>query len=224
VSVITADTFLNVLKPHLKKINYVPEEIDEFYKAQKCIYKTLAYYKDNYLGTEPDFIGGHIISHGFTYFFKEVIVNQSDVVIDLGAAPGDFSAVCIENGAAKVFAFEPETSEGFDLVRTSQLNGNKIEIIRKYCAAKSDKLANSISLDDFVEENHLAKIDFIKADIEGAEVAALIGAKNVLKKYKPKLAFCTYHSRKDEDNIEKVITQANPNYKIYKQKGIIYAY
>ena len=58
--------------------------------------------------------------------------------------------------------------------------------------------------------------------IVGAEVTGI--PKNILKKYQPKLALCTYHSIDDEIHLEKAICEANPNYKIYKQKGIIYAY
>ena len=35
----------------------------------------------------------------------------------------------------------------------------------------------SITIDDWVERNNIEKLDFIKIDIEGAEVRALNGAK-----------------------------------------------
>ena len=222
--VITPDTYLNVIKPCVEKIKYRREEIDIFYKQQKDIYKTLNYWRDNHPETEPDYIGGHIISHGFTYFFKEIIICKDDVVIDLGAAPGDFSAVCIKMGASKVYAFEPEENHGSNLIKVRELNDNKIEIVRKYCDTKTNSQTNSVSLDDFVKINHLNKVDFIKADIEGGEINALIGAKDILKKYRPRLAFCTYHNINDEKDIEKAILEANPDYTIYKEKGIIYAF
>jgi len=224
LSVITADTFLNVLKPAVEKIKYETVEIEKFYAEQQKKYKTLVYWKDNYLDREPDYIGGHIISHGFTYFFKEVNINKNDVVVDLGAAPGDFSAVCIQKEAFKVYAFEPEENSSSNLEGVRTLNENKIEIVRKYCGAETKEPTNTISLDDFVKMNHITKIDFIKSDIEGAEAKALIGAKNILATYRPKLAFCTYHSISDERDIEKAILEGNPNYKIYKQKGVLYAY
>ena len=37
-----------------------------------------------------------------------VIIKKNDIVFDIGAAPGDFSALSIANGASKVYAFEPE--------------------------------------------------------------------------------------------------------------------
>lgn len=43
------------------------------------------------------------------------------------------------------------------------------------------------TLDRFVKENQIAKIDLIKIDVEGYEFNVLNGAKETLKKYKPKL-------------------------------------
>jgi FkbM family methyltransferase len=44
------------------------------------------------------------------------------------------------------------------------------------------------TLDKFVEDNKLERVDFIKADIEGAERDMLRGATNTLKTFAPKLA------------------------------------
>ncbi len=220
---INADSFLNVIKPNINNIKYEPADIQAFYKNQRNKYSTLVYWKDNCQNKNIDFYR-HIVTHGFTYFFKEIMVKKDDVIIDLGAAPGDFSAVCIQKGASKVYAFEPNKDEILNLEKVNQLNGNKIEIVKKYCADKTDQETNSISLDDFTKINNLIKIDFIKADIEGSEIRVLQGAKNILGRFKPKIAFCTYHTVNNELEIEKIILEANPAYKIYKQKGIIYAF
>lgn len=223
-SVITADTYFNVLKPNIVNIDYSQDSLEKFYSDQKEKYKSLTFWKDNYTNREPDYIGGHIISHGFTYFFKEINISKDDVVIDLGAAPGDFSAVCIQKGASQVYAFEPEERSSSDLEKVSLLNENKITIIRKYSGAETKVESNTTTLDDFVKTNKIININFIKADIEGAEPNVLFGAKHILKTFKPKLSICTYHSVNDEKEIEKIILGTNPSYKIYKQKGIIYAY
>ena len=223
-STITPDTYLNVIKPYIVNLSYDDESIKKFYLDQKKIFKTLTYLKDNYTSREPDYIGGHLISHGFTYFYNEITINQGDVVIDLGAAPGDFSALCVKMGAAKIFAFEPEENSTSDLDSLRQMTPDKISLVRKYCGNTTNLETNSVSLDDFVKFNNLTRVDFIKSDIEGAEVGALLGAKNILLKYKPKLSFCTYHSINDETDIEKAILNSNPTYIIYKLRGVIYAF
>lgn len=80
------------------------------------------------------------------------------------------------------------------------------------------------TLDDFVKENNITKIDFIKADIEGAERLMLSGATNVLKTLKPKLSICTYHLPDDPQVLEDIIITANPDYKVIHSCDKLFAY
>lgn len=45
-------------------------------------------------------------------------------------------------------------------------------------------LVNTVTLDDYVEENNIEKIKFFKLEEEGSEIEVLEGAKNSLKKIK----------------------------------------
>jgi FkbM family methyltransferase len=56
-------------------------------------------------------------------------------------------------------------------------------------AAKSTEGVGSVTLDDFCRENKLAKVDFIKIDVDGHEFEVLKGAKDVLTRFRPKLIF-----------------------------------
>jgi len=74
----------------------------------------------------------------------------------------------------------------------------------------------TITIDDFVKRNNLPKLDFIKMDIEGAELFALRGAINSIIKYKPKLAISVYHNEWDDlVEIPKFISALNIPYKFY---------
>ncbi|MBU1486494.1 FkbM family methyltransferase [bacterium] len=55
---------------------------------------------------------------------------------------------------------------------------------------------NTISIDQFVRENNIKRIDFIKMDIEGAEPKALSGSINTLTKHRPQLAISIYHDKR----------------------------
>lgn len=52
-------------------------------------------------------------------------------------------------------------------------------------------------------------------DIEGAEMEALKGAENILKRDKPKLAICLYHKREDMWEIPYLIKSIKPEYKFF---------
>ena len=60
-----------------------------------------------------------------------------------------------------------------------------------------------------------APVTFIKLDIEGAEIDALKGAKESIKKWKPRLAICIYHKPEDPIEIPLYIHGLVPEYRMY---------
>jgi FkbM family methyltransferase len=56
---------------------------------------------------------------------------------------------------------------------------------------------------------------YIKMDVEGAESAALKGAKKIIERDKPKLAVCVYHKPADIWEIPQWIMTCFPDYKFY---------
>ena len=59
------------------------------------------------------------------------------------------------------------------------------------------------------------KPTFIKMDIEGSELAALKGARRIIKKYKPDLAICVYHHPTHFWKIPLYLKKLVPEYKLY---------
>ena len=51
----------------------------------------------------------------------------------------------------------------------------------------------SITIDEFVDENKINRLDFIKLDVEGSELEVLKGGERSIRKFKPKLAISIYH-------------------------------
>ena len=79
------------------------------------------------------------------------------------------------------------------------------------------------TLDDFVRENNLPRVDFIKSDIEGFERHLLEGAQETLSRFAPKLAICTYHLPDDPEVLSGLIKKANPKYNIVQKRKKLFA-
>lgn len=92
-------------------------------------------------------------------------------------------------------------------------------------AGESDfETVEATTLDEFVAENKIPRVDFIKADIEGSERMMLRGARNILKEFAPKLSICTYHLPDDPVVLEAIIREAQPRYTVVQGDHKLYAY
>lgn len=78
-----------------------------------------------------------------------------------------------------------------------------------------------VSIDEVLQDT---EVTFIKLDIEGSELEALKGAKETIKKYRPKLAICIYHKIEDLWEIPKYILDLVPDYKLYVRHYTTYLY
>jgi FkbM family methyltransferase len=58
-------------------------------------------------------------------------------------------------------------------------------------------------------------INYIKMDIEGAELSALRGSSQIIREQSPNLAICVYHKPEDLWKIPKIIDELQPNYDMY---------
>ncbi|MBC7329533.1 FkbM family methyltransferase [bacterium] len=79
--------------------------------------------------------------------------------------------------------------------------------------SKGIQEVTALKIDTIIEETGLERVDFIKMDIEGAEVDALLGAEKTISQFKPKLAICSYHRPTDPIEIREILLKYNPNYK-----------
>ena len=165
-----------------------------------------------------------------SYEWNEVILDKNDIVFDCGANIGSFSAIALSKGC-EVHAFEP-IPDTFALLKKNlrhyksekqYLNmiglSNKTSIedfyihpsslSNSYLIADGNKERISIpvtTIDHYVKENNIKKVDFIKVNIEGAERHMLLGATDTIKKYRPKLSISTSLFNDDPQIIEELIT------------------
>lgn len=160
---------------------------------------------------------------------------KGDIVVSAGAYLGETSIWLADKVGAsgQVYAFEPtnkflkklnenirrnKLSEIIKVINNGLWNENtsilNTTVVPDLQFNTNDNI-NVISLDSFVDSNNIPRIDFIKMDIEGAELKALMGAEKTIKKYKPKLAICVYHSPDDIVTIPKYLKSLVPEYKLY---------
>ncbi|MCL2173596.1 MAG: FkbM family methyltransferase [Candidatus Bathyarchaeota archaeon] len=146
-------------------------------------------------------------------------VNDGDVVVDGGAAEGNFALSVVEK-ASKVYIIENDANWCEALKQTFSPYKEKVEIIQKCLSNVTD--SNNITLADLIKTYHIDKIDFLKMDIEGYEKQALKGGITDNTKFSniKKMAICVYHTPEDEKEISNFVTHYG--YKFYLTDGYIY--
>lgn len=151
---------------------------------------------------------------------KYYSVGSGDIVLDGGANVGILSLVYSKKvkHSGTVFAFEPDQKNILHLKENIALNTDVENIFlqerglwneeNEILFYESGTVGSSVfphgetaikknievtTIDNFVKTRNLPKLDFVKMDIEGAEIQALIGAKRTIEKMQPNFAIASYH-------------------------------
>jgi FkbM family methyltransferase len=177
-------------------------------------------------------------------------VRPGDVVMDTGAHLGESTRHALQLGASLVIAVEPATAnlQAFRRNLASHIAAERVVIIEKGVYDREGVLSfttreswggsfhekNDVhghetdaplpitTVDAIVTQLRLTRLDFIKMDIEGSEPYALAGARETLRRFKPRLAIGTYHRPGDLEAIQRVVMQANPDYREVPSRCMIY--
>lgn len=123
---------------------------------------------------------------------------DNSIIVDAGVCEGNFSLRYIEK-AKKIYLIEVDELWMEALKKTFAPYRDKVVFCNKFLSGRDN--GSEITLDTLVKEN----IDFIKMDIEGAEVDALLGGKEILSKSKAQCAICSYHRQYDEKYIAHIL-------------------
>lgn len=75
--------------------------------------------------------------------------------------------------------------------------------------------APTITLDDFIEQRGLDRVDFVNMDVEGSELRVLQGGSRSLQRLRPKLAIAAYHHDDDLVRILDALSALEVPYRLY---------
>ncbi len=135
------------------------------------------------------------------YITKKHKIDDGDILIDAGVCEGNFALRHIDI-VSKVYLFEPDARWLEPLHHTFDGFGDKVEFVSKFVSDVSKGYFTTV--DDVIGRSK-GKNYFLKMDIEGAEPAALRGAKKLLTENKVKVSACAYHNSFDAVEIKSLL-------------------
>ena len=178
------------------------------------------------------------------YFPSDILrLSEDEVVVDGGAFDGDTLADFVGRVGerfAHYHAFEPDaTNRARLMARVQGLPAGVHEKITIHPIALHVESATLSFTDQGGPTSHLGnggntsvrgerldtmlvaqRLSFLKLDVEGAELAALAGAKASLTQHRPQVAACVYHEPNDLWEIPQLLAALLPNSRFYlRQHG-----
>jgi FkbM family methyltransferase len=172
----------------------------------------------------------------------EARLRSGDIVLDCGANIGVYTRVALKAGASKVVAIEP-APENLECLRrnfAAEISEGKVVVYPKGVWDKDDLLTLHVhpensaadsfviehatthtsdarlpltTIDKLTAELGLPRVDFIKMDIEGAEVRALDGGRATIARYHPRMAISAYHHKDHPTEIPRAVRRAWQDYR-----------
>lgn len=168
-------------------------------------------------------------------YSKLIIPSNHEVFVDLGAYRGDTVAefLTFASGYDQIYAWEPDQKNHqklCELIADKKLScitplpfaaWNKEEILpfqggkggRNSLLSKEGRCSVQARTLDQILNGQKASI--IKMDVEGAEYEALMGARETITQWKPRLMLSAYHKNEDLFTLPLLVLSFNPNYRLY---------
>ena len=165
--------------------------------------------------------------------FSLLSLGENETYVDLGAYNGDTIDEFLHyaNGKYKfICALEPN-AKNFSKLQAHCSDMKNLELWQLGAYSHNTTLCfnnkagrNSAIVSESSTKTPVAAVDtilcgraatYVKADVEGADLETIMGMKNTLKMFRPKLNFSAYHRFEDIFRLPILISEINPEYKIY---------
>ena len=217
----STDEEYEIFMAHLSDLREVYESlIDEASRKTFCGY---------WLGNISNRLDEIVYSNAAHYLIDGFIPDKGALVIDGGVFDGGTAKIFAQMGY-EVYGFEP-SAKNFEVARkVAEENNFVLENLglgsHKHTArfvqcetpgaSKLDpdgtETVQVTTLDAYVREKNLPRVDFIKLDVEGAELDVLKGATTTIARFKPILALSAYHKWDDFWTLMNFVKSVRPDY------------
>lgn len=213
----------NYFNEHIEKVNKIYDHLGD--DKSKIIFDGIYETRTNYnINRKLIFRQMYLLSkeNGSRQYFPNIDVfckENESIFVDVGAMNGENTLDFVSwsnNNYKGVLLFECDNRQ-IPLIETKMILYNvKNTLVYPFALAdrkeqltfarygggasrlqdKGEYVVEAVRLDD-IEISLKERISFIKMDIEGAEMNALRGADQVIRKWQPKLAISVYHNYND---------------------------
>jgi FkbM family methyltransferase len=180
---------------------------------------------------------------------QDISVREGDIVVDGGACWGDSALYFADRAGStgQVHSFEFDRGNLEVLRRNLGLNPGLARRVSVVASALWDRAGECLryspagaatsvtdasvagpavrteTIDGYVARTDLPRVDFIKLDIEGAELRALRGAEQTLRRWRPTLAIALYHHLRDFFEIPEYLLDLGLDYRLFLGHYTIHA-
>jgi len=173
-------------------------------------------------------------------------IRSGDVVLDVGAHVGIFTVRAARKAReGLVVAVEPHPRNFRLLTYNLRLNGLRnvlpfnlalsrssrpirlhlagLSVMHSTALARSGRwlTVEARTMDELVADLGLERVDFVKVDVEGAELDVLMGAVKTLRRHEPFLAVACYHTPGEHITVGRFLSRLG--FHVRRREGMIYA-
>ncbi len=210
-----SENIYQIFMQHLTDLQEVYESlIDE--KSKKV-------FRGYWLGNITNQFRELVFSDTPHYILQGFIPKEGAIVIAAGAADGGTATVFSKMGC-KVHTFEMQEDLFQD---TKKLAEEKNFVVENMAIGAYDgelgydghnmmlngsKTAKVVTVDTYVREKNLPRVDLIQLDVEGSELDVLRGAAGTIARFKPILALSAYHKWDDFWTLMNFVKSIRPDY------------
>lgn len=176
----------------------------------------------------------------------KLLPEEISVSVDAGAYNGDTvrELMSYRKDIRKIYAFEPDARNFKKLSKFCEESGLSGKIFVRLAAVwnkdecgtfigsgnRNSSVSSTSSYKNREQSVELVRIDsevyervdYIKYDVEGAELEALMGSEKLIEKYRPAMLISAYHRSSDIFSLANYVKEKYPDYSLYMRRTMCF--